>query len=137
MSVRSLPFELVSESITPDRTAFDSAAMARGEMGAPRGFTWRGRHYTVAAVLETRKQSEAWNHAPGGERYLRRHCFRIRVDSGEIMNIYGVRHVKRGESARKRWWLYSIETPDSLAVTSAVMAPRTPAPDTQIADTGR
>lgn len=137
MSFSSVPFELVSESITPDRAAFDSAPMARGEMGAPRGFTWRGRHYTVNAVLETRKQSEAWNHAPGGERYLRRHCFRIRVDSGEIINIYGVRHVKRGESTRKRWWLYSIEPPASDAVATAAIASAISGPDTRSADTGR
>ncbi len=101
--------EFVSELITPDAGTFDAAAMARGQPGLPAGFTWRGRHYAIRQVLEEWKQSEAEGHRPGGERYYRRHYFRLRTDGGEIMTIYAVRHVKRGQNPRKRWWLYSIE----------------------------
>jgi len=103
--------QLISEPITPDRASFDAAAMARGELGVPSGFAWRERHFVVTGLISHWKQSEAENHAPGGERYYRKHCFRLTVDTGEIMTIYGVRRVKRGESPHRRWWLYSIETP--------------------------
>lgn len=101
--------EFVSEPIEPDAGTFDAAAMARGEPGLPAGFTWRGRHYSITAVLAEWKESEAWDHA-GGERYYRKRHFRVRVDSGEIMSIYAVRHIKRGQSAKRRWRLFSIES---------------------------
>ena len=83
--------------------------MARGQPGLPTGFTWRGRHYAIREVLQTWKQTEAEGHRPGGERYYRKHCFRIRTDSGETMTIYAVRHAKPGENPRRRWWLYTID----------------------------
>lgn len=99
--------ELVSESVTPDAGTFDPSAMARGEPGIPAGFTWRGRHYGIAEVLDVWKESEAWDHA-GGERYYRKRFFRIRTESGEEMTLYALRKVKAGESDRKRWWLYTV-----------------------------
>ena len=101
--------EFVSEPITPDAGTFQPEAMARGQPGLPSGFTWRGRHYAIRELLDEWKHSEAYNHTPGGDRYYRKHYFRVRVDRGERMTLYAVRHVKPGENQRKRWWLYSIE----------------------------
>jgi len=101
--------EFVSEPIDPDAGTFDAAAMARGEPGLPGGFTWRERHYTIVAVLADWKESEAEGHRRGAELYYRKRHFRVRVDTGEVMSIYAVRHVKRGESAKRRWWLKSVE----------------------------
>ncbi len=101
--------DFVSEPIVPDRATFDAAVLARGEPGLPAGFTWRGRHYAVLALMESWKASEAAGHRPGGQRYYRKRFFRVRVDSGETMTLYVLRHVKPGEPARRRWWLYAVE----------------------------
>ncbi len=85
--------------------------MARGQPGLPAGFTWRGRHYAVAELLESWKQSEPCDHG-SGERYYRKQFFRVRTGGGEVMTLYAVRHVKQGESARRRWWLYSVGLSD-------------------------
>lgn len=102
-------FELVSEPIRPDAGTFNTIAMGRGQAGLPSGFIWRGRHYTITAVLEEWKASEREHHR-SGERYYRKHFWRVRVDGGEVMTLYALRRVKAGENSKKRWWLYSIET---------------------------
>ncbi|MEE8170741.1 MAG: DUF6504 family protein [Phycisphaerae bacterium] len=102
--------ELISEPIVPDARTFDATAMARGEPGLPTGFTWRDRHYEIAELTRSWKASEAEGHKRGGERYYRKHFFRVRCRSGEIMTLYALRHMKRGENPRRRWWLYTIET---------------------------
>ena len=108
--------EFVSEPLTPDPLSFDLAAMAIGLPGLPSGFTWRGRHFDVATVLSTWKESEGCTHG-GGERYLRKHFWKVRATSGETLTIYAVRKVKRGESAKQRWWLYTIEEANALGAT--------------------
>ena len=100
--------ELISEAITVDRGTSDASAMARGMPGLPTGFSWRGRHYAIVDVLEDWKASEMEKHR-SGERYYRKHFWRVRVDSGEVMTLYALRQVKAGESAKKRWWLYTLE----------------------------
>lgn len=101
--------EFVSEQVEPDAGTFDAAAMARGQPGLPTGFTWRGRHYSIVEVLEDWKVSEREYHRRG-QAYYRKHYWRVRVDSGEVMTIYAVRHVKPGENPKRRWWLYSIQS---------------------------
>ncbi len=102
--------EFISEPVCPDPGWFDTRAMAAGLAGLPRGFIWRGRRYRIIEVLSEWKRSEAEHHR-SGERYFRRHYYRVRVDEGRIMTLYVVRQVKSGENARRRWWLYSQETP--------------------------
>jgi len=107
--------EFISEPISPEPGTADAAAMARGVPGLPAAFTWRDRRYVVQQLLESWKRSEAYNHMPGGERYYRRQYYRVLVDSGDIMTIYAVRHLKSGESNSQRWRLYTVEPgePDS------------------------
>lgn len=100
----------MSESIKPDAGTFDASAMAGGQPGLPTGFTWRDHHYRIAEVLEDWKVSEREFHRRG-EAYYRKHFWRVRVDSGETMTLYAVRHVKLGENPRKRWWLHTIAPP--------------------------
>lgn len=102
--------ELVSEPLTP-LGGFDTAAMATGVAGLPTGFAWRGVEYTVVQRLETWKQSGPEIGRLGGERYLRRHCFRVRMSDGTIWTVYCLRHTPRGGSPKRRWFLYSIERP--------------------------
>ena len=96
----------ISEPLMPD-ASFDPLAMARGEPGLPAKFRWRGRDLIVAEVLETSRAYGDCKHG-SGERYLRRHCFRIRTADGLVLRIYFQRTFGRARSAA-RWWLHSIE----------------------------
>jgi len=101
--------EFISEPIIPEPGTADIQAMAKGLAGLPTAFTWRERRYIIRDVLEQWKMSEPENHRPGGERYYRKHYFRVRVDTDETMTLYAVRHMKRGENPKRRWWLFSID----------------------------
>jgi len=103
-----MPGEFVSEVVAPDAGTFDAVAMSHGTPGLPSGFRWRDRHYRIVELLADWRSSEAHDHA-GGQHYYRKHFFRVRVDSGQIMTLYALRHVKPGASPRKRWWLFEIE----------------------------
>ncbi len=100
----------ISEPICPVAETFDAAAMAMGMPGLPQRFTWRGREHGVAAVLQVGKSHGDCRNG-SGERYVRRHDFRIRTDDGAIMRLYFQRSTGRGKlAARTRWMLHSIET---------------------------
>jgi hypothetical protein len=103
--------EFVSEPITPHAGTFDAAAMATGLPGLPRGFTWRGAAYRIDEQLETWKASAPEGGRPGGERYLRRHYFRLRMSDGAVWTVYFVRQAPRSGPAKLRWFLYLVERP--------------------------
>ena len=96
--------EFISEAIQPKAGSFDTSAMSRGEPGVPNEFTWRGRAFVVAKVIETWKTSSPER----GEMYLRRHWFRFETTSGEQMVLYCQRQAKNAKRPKARWWLYSI-----------------------------
>lgn len=96
----------VSEPLTPD-ASFDPLAMARGEPGLPAKFRWRERDLVVAEVLETSLAYGDCKHG-SGERYLRKHCFRIRTPDGLVLRIYFQRTFGRARRSA-RWWLQSME----------------------------
>ena len=105
--------EFISEPITPVGGRFDTAAMGRGEPGLPREFVWRGQTYGVAEKLDQWKQSSAEGGRAGGELYLRRHCYKLRMSDGSVWTIYFERQAphspdKSGcaKSAKRRWFLY-------------------------------
>lgn len=101
--------EFVSEAITPESAAFDAGAMGRGEPGLPLGFTCRGEPNRVAECLGRWKQSEREKGRAGGELYLRRHYWRLRMEDRSIWTVYFLRQSPRSGSPKKRWFLYSIE----------------------------
>ena len=101
--------EFVSESITPDEGTFDRRPMGRAEPGLPAGFIWRDKHFVIVDCLSRWKQSQAENHTRFGERYLRKHFYRVRTDTDEVMILYCQRHTKTGQNPKRRWWLYGIE----------------------------
>ena len=103
-----MPATFISEPITPD-ASFDPLAMARGEPGLPEKFRWRDREWIVAEVLETSKEYGDCKQG-SGERYLRRHCFRLRTTDGHVLRVYFQRSFGRAR-ASARWWLQSIEEP--------------------------
>ena len=105
-----MPCSFVSEPIVPVPGTFDVAAMSRGEPGLPGKFRWRRKEFTVTHELERwREHGDCRNGS--GERYVRKHGFRVRTDDCSILRVYFQRSVGRGKiSPRARWWLHSIES---------------------------
>lgn len=110
--------EFISETIQPNAGSGDVKAMARGLAGLPTGFTWRERSYRIRDVLAEWKQSEHCHHRRNGERYYKKHYYRVRVDTGETMTLYVIRHTKAGENPRNRWRLFSIERDHDRSIES-------------------
>lgn len=106
----ALPPLFVGEAITPEKGSFDPAAMSAGEPGLPAGVTWRGRRFDVVRVLEKWKTTSPCRHG-SGERYVRRHWWRVETACGRVLELYFDRTAKRGQS-RMRWWLASISRDD-------------------------
>ena len=103
------PASFISESIRPLKTSFDTAGMARGEPGLPRKFRWHKTDFVVAEVLDQWKEHGDCRNG-SGERYLRKHGYRVRTTEGSILRIYFQRSQGRGRLPLKsRWWIHSIE----------------------------
>ncbi len=102
----------ISEPITPDRESFDTSFMASGIPGLPRKFTWRNKNYEVAEVLETSKSTGPC-HSGSPEKYVRKHYFKVRTRTGEVMTLYCTRQPpKSSNKTRDRWILFSITKED-------------------------
>ena len=97
----------VSESIRPVPGTFNTSAMAKGEPGLPSRFVWRKTEYTVTSVLGKWKETTPCK-SGSKEKYVRKHWYRVRTASGEIMNIYFERKPLPKGQRKTRWWLYSI-----------------------------
>jgi hypothetical protein len=83
--------------------------MSAGLPGLPRSFNWRGADYRVEEQLEAWKASAPEGGRADGERYLRRHYFRLRMTGGAVWTVYFVRQAPRSGSAKLRWFLYLVE----------------------------
>jgi len=105
--------EFVSEPIRPERGGFSPELMTQGLASMPSAFEWRGRRYEIVECLSHVKQSSPEAHRAGGELYLRRQEFVVRLDSGQIARIYIERQPRAGSSARSsknRWFLFTISS---------------------------
>lgn len=99
----------ISESIAPKAGTFDISAMAKGEPGLPSHFTWRKTEYRIYEVLDTWKSLTGCS-SGGDEMYIRKHWFKIRTTTGEVMVLYCDRHRRPGKQGKKDCWtLYTIE----------------------------
>jgi hypothetical protein len=99
----------ISEPILPVEASFDAGGMARGEPGLPRKFRWRKKEFIVEEVLERWKEHGDCRHG-SGERYVRKHGYRVRTTDGTVMKLYFQRSQGRGKlPAKSRWWIHSIE----------------------------
>ena len=106
----------VGEAITPEDMSFSTSAMATGKPGLPRTFSWKGRRFSVVEVLEEWKDCGDCRHG-SGERYVRKHWFRIRTAEALEMKIYFERQGR--SSGGSRWRLYSMLTAQpSVALVS-------------------
>ncbi len=117
--------EFLSEPIAP-LGGFDTAAMARGLPGLPAAFLWREQECRIAATLGTWKQAAPEGGRPGGELYLRRHYFRLRMSDNSIWTVYFTRQPPRGgrrkagrPGSAPRWFLYSREPACDDSATGA------------------
>lgn len=99
----------ISEAIIPDVSSMLTAPMVAGEPGIPRAFSWRGRRIEIQEVTDKWKESGNCTHG-SGERYLRKHWYRIRTGDGAEMKIYFER--KPRTTAKARWFLYSLASPE-------------------------
>lgn len=95
----------IGEPLTPEDLSFDSAGMATGAPGLPRRFTWKSQSFSVLELLEAWKESGACRHG-SGERYVRKHWFRVRTTGDLEMKIYCERQAR--SSGGSRWRLYSL-----------------------------
>jgi phosphoribosylglycinamide formyltransferase-1 len=95
----------VGGAITPEDASFSTSAMATGGPGLPKVFSWEGRRYRVLDVLEQWKETGDCRHG-SGERYVRKHWFRVQTNQGLEMKIYFER--QKRSSGGSRWRLYSV-----------------------------
>ena len=95
----------VGEAIAPEDTSFSASSMATGAPGLPRTFSWKSRKFSVEEVLEEWKECGDCHHG-SGERYVRKHWFRIKTTGNLEMRIYFERQLR--SSGGSRWRLYSI-----------------------------
>jgi len=111
----------IGEAIAPEDQSFSVSPMAAGRPGLPRKFSWRGRRYSVLEVLEEWRECGDCRHG-SGERYVRKHWFRVRTTEDIEMRIYFERQGR--SSGGSRWRLYSIRTARSLpAAAKDAVAP--------------
>lgn len=101
--------DFISESITPRSGAFNTAAMGRAEPGLPPAFSWRGTWYEVAGMLESWKHFEK----SSGQKYLRRHYFKLKMTDGSTWTVYFIRHARKAGSPLRRWFLLNSTEPAS------------------------
>jgi hypothetical protein len=100
----------VSEPLVPLDASFDTGLMAQGEPGLPHQFRWRKKEWQVAQILESWKEHGDCAHG-SGERYVRKHVYRVRTTEGPVLRLYFQRSFGRGKfRTASRWWVHSIET---------------------------
>ena len=98
--------QLISQPIKPLLDEVDARRIIPGEPLLPTGFSWRGGEYRVGEVLESWKETAPCTHG-SGERYVRKHWYRIRTPEGDEMKIYFERKARSAREAKRRWWLYT------------------------------
>ncbi len=104
-----MPDSFISEPITPIDRSFDASMIARGEPGLPRKFRWRKKEWMVTEVLEQWKEYGDCAHG-SGERYVRKHGYRIRTTNGLVLKLYFQRSFGRAKfRITSRWWIATME----------------------------
>lgn len=101
--------DFFSEPITPRAGSFDTARMGRGEPGLPTGFEWRGESFDVVEELSAWKHSSREGARAGGDLYLRRHYYKLRMSDESLWTIYFERQAPRSGNPKQRWFLYTID----------------------------
>ncbi|MBN1458489.1 MAG: cytoplasmic protein [Armatimonadetes bacterium] len=100
----------IGEPIVPQPGSFDASMMARGGPGIPRHFAWRGKTHEVLGLIDTWTSREPGKGMDKGYTYIRKHFYRVKTTTGEIMTLEFDRK-PQGSRGRRRWSLFSLETP--------------------------
>ncbi|MFH0908373.1 MAG: DUF6504 family protein [bacterium] len=103
-----MPSHFVSEPLKPVIATADTSRMAAGEPGLPREFVWRGRTIVVRDVVRSWKDTGPCSHG-SGEKYVRKHWYEVRTETGQRMKIYFERQARSRARATQRWWLFTTE----------------------------
>ncbi len=103
----------------PIEVIFDRPPAREKTPDAPDGFTWKGRTYRVLEMLSswtdfTRRGRSARNMQPAhaevaaqrGSLNVGRFFFRVRVDSGQIFDLYYDRAMKDLDRRKGQWFVY-------------------------------
>jgi hypothetical protein len=99
----------IGEPIAPKPGTFEAARMATGGPGLPLVFRWRGAEYTIAGVMETWRSQEPGVGMDKKHLYVRKHFYRVKTTSGEVMTLYFDRKPPSGRGkSRQRWYLFSV-----------------------------
>ncbi len=102
---------LISEPIRPLQFETAPTGFVAGEPAVPQRFAWRGEEEVVRDVLERWKELSPGT-AAMPDRYVRKHWYRIRTESGKEMKIYFERQARSKGAAKQRWWLFSVLGPE-------------------------
>lgn len=96
----------IGEYIKPLKDTFDFSRSSPGEPAIPSKFTWRTDVVEIEHIVERWKTTSPCRHG-SGEKYVRRHWYRVQTNDGKEMVIYFDRKppVRAGD---RRWWLFSI-----------------------------
>ncbi len=100
--------EFIAEPIAPLGRSFAVTPMARGEPGLPARFRWRDREYRIESILDQWKDSGPCTHG-SQERYLRKHWYKVKTETGEVMTLYFERQARSRRQLLQRWWLYATQ----------------------------
>ena len=103
--------ELISEPLVPIMTEVDASRIVIGAPVLPTKFLWRGMEHPVTEVLEQWKETGPCRHG-SGERYVRKHWYRILLATGGEMKIYFERQARSARQRKQRWWLYTVSQPE-------------------------
>ena len=112
--------KLISEALRPVFTEGDEGRVVVGEPILPGAFVWRGTTYPVLRVESAGRGMGPCTHG-SGERYVRRHWYRLETTGGLVMQVYFERR-PRGKQ-RQRWWLYAITDPPDASGKRGAHAP--------------
>ncbi len=99
--------QFISEPLKPVTASSDTRSMSTGEPGLPGEFKWRKELIRVESVVRRWKETSPCRHG-SGEKYVRKHWYEIRTDSGRLMKIYFERQARSRLEVKKRWWLFTI-----------------------------
>ena len=103
--------DFVSEALTPVYRQDAGHPVIAGEPVLPGQFRWRQQILTVEQILSTWKEEGPCRHG-SGERYLRKHWYRIQIQDGREMEVYFERQARSSTQRKQRWWLYTITESD-------------------------
>jgi hypothetical protein len=95
--------EFLSEALRPIFEG-DSQPAPAGAPVLPGAFEWRGKPLRVLNVLSSWKQSGDCTHG-SGEKYLRRHCYKLKMEDGSTWEVYFERRARSARQSKQRWWL--------------------------------